>query len=136
MHCALLAGGFPDECADALHLFVSQLIGVCENVLVRGHQQLLWDEFQSLLDTEKADGAYARMGPFWQLQRFAEAHTSLLTDLFRIYTLLSRVHEGLDPLRETFEGHVKRTGLTAVEKVAGEAGDSLVSDVASQGRRM
>lgn len=35
-----------------------QLIGVCENVLVRAHQQLLWDEFQSLLDAEKSDGTW------------------------------------------------------------------------------
>jgi cullin 1 len=48
------------------------------------------------------------------------------TDLYRIYTLLSRIPEGLDPLKVKFEAHIKREGLSAVEKVAGE-GETLVS---------
>ncbi|KAH0445930.1 hypothetical protein IEQ34_025239 [Dendrobium chrysotoxum] len=79
----------------------ANLIGVCENVLVRDHKQMLWDEFQALLDAEKSD------------------------DLYRMYTLLSRISEGLDPLREQFEAHVKRTGLAAIEKVAGESGEAM-----------
>ncbi|MCO5589939.1 hypothetical protein L7F22_043908 [Adiantum nelumboides] len=73
----------------------------CENVLIRGHSQLLWDEFQPLLDAQKSD------------------------DLNRIYTLLSRIQGGLEPLREQFDAHVKRTGLAAVEKVAGESGEAM-----------
>lgn len=91
---------------------------MCENVLIRGHQQLLWDEFQALLDSEKPDGTLSS-------SHVCKTH-AVSVDLFRIYTLLSRIPEGLDPLRKTFETHVKRTGLAAVEKVAGEAGDSLV----------
>ena len=37
---------------------LSQLIGACETVLVRGHSQVLWDEFQALLDADKAVGEW------------------------------------------------------------------------------
>lgn len=87
-----------------LYLHVStrnKLIGACENVLIRGHMQLLQDEFQPLLDAEKSD------------------------DLHRMYSLLSHISGGLEPLREKFEAHVKRTGLAAVEKVAGESGEAM-----------
>lgn len=73
----------------------TKLVPTCDNVLVRRHSTMLWDEFQQLLDLEQAD------------------------DLFRIYTLLSRIPEGLEPLRQKFEAHVKRVGLAAVEKVIG-----------------
>ncbi|KAJ1591174.1 hypothetical protein NDA11_006788 [Ustilago hordei] len=73
----------------------TKLVPTSDNVLVRRHSNMLWDEFQQLLDLEQAD------------------------DLFRIYTLLSRIPEGLEPLRQKFEAHVKRVGLAAVEKVVG-----------------
>ncbi|KAK4705022.1 cullin 1, partial [Phenoliferia sp. Uapishka_3] len=41
-------------------------------------------------------------------------------DLQRMYLLLSRIPNGLDPLRERFEQHVKKAGLESVEKTAGE----------------
>lgn len=58
-----------------------------------------------------------------------------ILDLARMYGLLSRVLNGLDPLREKFGQHVRRTGRAAVEKVlpapgaVNEAGkaESLVS---------
>jgi hypothetical protein len=34
-----------------------------------------------------------------------------------MYTLLSRIPNGLEPLRKKFEEHVKRSGLDAVQKV-------------------
>jgi cullin 1 len=34
----------------------SQLVQTCDAVLVRGHAQMMWDEFQSLLDLAKTDG--------------------------------------------------------------------------------
>ncbi|TKY85055.1 hypothetical protein EX895_006135 [Sporisorium graminicola] len=73
----------------------TKLIPTCDNVLVRRHSTMLSDEFQQLLDLQQAD------------------------DLFRVYTLLSRIPEGLEPLRQKFEAHVKRVGLDAVEKVIG-----------------
>ncbi|KAJ5833821.1 cullin-1 [Penicillium riverlandense] len=72
------------------------LTETCLDVLVTAHSTLLRDEFQVLLDNERQE------------------------DLARMYRLLSRIKEGLDPLRATFENHVRRAGLAAVEKVAAE----------------
>ncbi|KAF8490800.1 Cullin-domain-containing protein [Russula emetica] len=71
------------------------LITKCEHVLVRAHSKLMWENFQSLLDYDKDE------------------------DLQRMYSLLSRIPEGLEPLRRKFEEHVKRTGLAAVSKLVG-----------------
>ncbi|ODH25688.1 hypothetical protein ACO22_05146 [Paracoccidioides brasiliensis] len=70
------------------------LTDTCLDVLVAAHSPLLRDEFQVLLDTERED------------------------DLARMYRLLSRIRDGLDPLRNKFETHVRKAGLAAVEKVA------------------
>jgi len=37
-----------------------------------------------------------------------------------MYLLLSRIPNGLDPLRDRFESHVKRAGLESVQKSVGE----------------
>ena len=68
-----------------------ELIAKCEHVLIREHAELMWDSFQSLLDYHKDE------------------------DLQRMYTLLSRIPEGLGPLRERFEAHgVKLAGSSAI----------------------
>jgi cullin 1 len=77
------------------------LINKCEHVLVRAHADFMWESFQSLLDYDKDE------------------------DLQRMYSLLSRIPEGLEPLRMKFEEHVKRTGLAAVAKLVGTDIDSL-----------
>jgi cullin 1 len=71
------------------------LITKCEHVLVRAHAELMWENFQSLLEYDKYE------------------------DLQRMYSLLSRIPEGLEPLRRKFEEHVKRTGLAAVSELVG-----------------
>ena len=38
-----------------------------------------------------------------------------------MYSLLSRIPDGLNPLRDRFEKHVRKAGLSAIEKVAGES---------------
>lgn len=73
-----------------------RLTDTCLDVLVTAHSGLLRDEFQVLLDNERQD------------------------DLARMYRLLSRIKDGLDPLRTKFETHVRKAGLAAVEKVASE----------------
>jgi len=73
----------------------------CQRVLIQEHAGLLREEFQVLLDNDRQ------------------------SDLQRMYNLLSRITDGLEPLRTKFEAHVRRAGLNAVEKVADEAGDSL-----------
>lgn len=72
----------------------------CQQVLIAEHAPLLRDEFQSLLDNHRQK------------------------DLARMYKLLSRISEGLEPLRIKFEAHVRKAGLSAVAKVAAE-GDNI-----------
>ncbi|KAE8355037.1 Cullin [Aspergillus coremiiformis] len=80
-----------------LHPDISKrLTDTCLEVLVTAHSELLRDEFQVLLDNERQE------------------------DLARMYRLLSRIKDGLDPLRTKFETHVRKAGLAAVEKVAAE----------------
>nr|CAG8450515.1 15685_t:CDS:10 [Entrophospora candida]CAG8455846.1 12807_t:CDS:10 [Entrophospora candida] len=77
------------------------LISTCETVLVKNHTDIMWDEFQNLLNMDK------------------------LEDLHRMYSLLSRIQEGLEPLRKHFEEHVHKAGLNAIEKIADAVNDAL-----------
>lgn len=79
------------------------LMKACQKVLISEHADLLQGEFQQLLDENRQD------------------------DLARMYNLLSRITDGLDPLRRKFATHVRSAGLAAVEKYAKEAGDVIVS---------
>jgi cullin 1 len=78
------------------------LIHTCETVLVKGHTEIIWDEFQNLLNQDKQE------------------------DLYRMFSLLLRIPEGLDPLRARFEAHVRKAGLSAIEKIADESAETLV----------
>ena len=69
----------------------------CNKALIADHLSLLRDEFQLLLDNDREE------------------------DMARMYNLLSRIPEGLDPLRQKFEAHVRNAGLAAVAKVASDA---------------
>ncbi|RIB03787.1 Cullin [Gigaspora rosea] len=77
-----------------------QLINTCELVLVKNHEDIMVDEFQNLLNYDKME------------------------DLNRMYTLLSR-SSGLEPLRECFEQHVRKSGSTAIEKVSKEISENI-----------
>ena len=84
---------------DRVGLYLHQdimnpLMKTCLSVLVTAHSSLLRDEFQVLLDTDRQE------------------------DLARMYKLLSRIVDGLEPLRTKFEAHVRKSGLAAVEKVS------------------
>ncbi|KAK4504964.1 hypothetical protein PRZ48_002927 [Zasmidium cellare] len=76
------------------------LMKCCETALIAKHATTLRDEFQILLDNDRED------------------------DMARMYKLLARIPEGLDPLRTRFETHVRQAGHLAIEKVA-EQGESL-----------
>ena len=94
-----------DEEKDRVGLYLHQdimgpLMKACLHTLVTNHSTLLRDEFQVLLDTDRKD------------------------DLARMYRLLSRIIDGLEPLRTKFEAHVRKSGLAAVEKVAVD-GDNM-----------
>ena len=80
-----------------------ELISKCENVLIREHGEFMWDSFQNLLDFDQDE------------------------DLQRMYSLLSRIPEGLEPLRKRFEGHVKQAGLAAISKLVGQGGANVDS---------
>ncbi|TFY78525.1 hypothetical protein EWM64_g5483 [Hericium alpestre] len=92
------------------------LISKCEHVLIREHAELMWESFQTLLDYDKDE------------------------DLQRMYALLSRIPEGLEPLRKKFEEHVKRAGLASASGSASSTIDSwpdlisLSKDKAPRGR--
>jgi cullin 1 len=75
---------------------MKKLMDTCNEALISDHSVLLRDEFQLLLDNERTE------------------------DLARMYKLLSRIKDGLDPLRTRFEAHVRKAGLAAVEKVAAQ----------------
>lgn len=76
----------------------------CNTALISDHSQILRDEFQVLLDNDRYE------------------------DMQRMYGLLSRIPDGLEPLRTRFEAHVRKAGLAAVAKVATE-GDKVVPKV-------
>jgi len=69
----------------------------CHLVLIQDHSNLLRDEFQTLLDNDRED------------------------DMKRMYNLLNRIPDGLEPLRAKFETHVRNVGLAAVAKVAADS---------------
>ena len=69
----------------------------CNEVLIAEHSNLLREEFQVLLDNDREE------------------------DMARMYNLLSRIPDGLQPLRSKFEAHVRNAGLAAVTKVASDA---------------
>ncbi|KAF5123843.1 Cullin-1 [Metarhizium brunneum] len=73
----------------------------CNTALIAEHSTLLREEFQVLLDNEREE------------------------DMARMYNLLSRIPDGLDPLRTKFEKHVLKAGLAAVQKVQSSEGDKL-----------
>lgn len=79
---------------------MSPLMKTCQQTLIADHANLLREEFQVLLDNDRIE------------------------DLGRMYKLLQKIPEGLDPLRTRFEKHVANAGKAAVEKIA-EAGDNL-----------
>eukprot|EP00124_Ichthyophonus_hoferi_P003659 Ihof_evm1s332 gene=Ihof_evmTU1s332 len=65
-----------------------------DQVLILKHFDLLKNEFRTLLEDEKNE------------------------DLARMYRLLKRTKDGLEPLKDVLEEHVCTTGLGAVERVA------------------
>jgi cullin 1 len=91
-----------DEEEERVKMYLHQDIAIplkrcCNQVLIADHCVLLREEFQVLLDSNREE------------------------DMARMYKLLSRIPDGLDPLRQRFENHVRKAGLSAVEKVAADA---------------
>ncbi|RAL66599.1 hypothetical protein DID88_006289 [Monilinia fructigena] len=94
-----------DEEEERVRMYLHQDIIIplkkaCNTALIADHSVILRDEFQILLDNDRYD------------------------DMARMYNLLARIPDGLEPLRIRFEAHVRKAGLAAVSKVASE-GDKL-----------
>ncbi|PQE29124.1 putative SCF complex member Cullin 1 protein [Rutstroemia sp. NJR-2017a BBW] len=94
-----------DEEEERVRMYLHQDIIIplkkaCNTALIADHSAILRDEFQILLDNDRYD------------------------DMARMYNLLARIPDGLEPLRTKFEAHVRKAGLAAVAKVASE-GDKL-----------
>ena len=77
------------------------LMKTCNETLITRHRQTLQEEFQKLLDDDRIE------------------------DLGRMYRLLQRIPDGLDPLRTRFEKHVINTGRTEITKAAAEGGENV-----------
>lgn len=70
-----------------------------EQVLITKHKDPLWTKFPDLLLEDKGQ------------------------DLSLMYSLLSRIKEGLDPLKQLFEKHLKTVGSEEIQKEAKEAAE-------------
>lgn len=77
------------------------LMNVCDNVFIQNHSELLQNEFQNILDSDRQE------------------------DMTRMYTLLSRIPNGVNPLKVKFEAHVCKAGLAAVEKIIDDSTNSV-----------
>jgi cullin 1 len=75
------------------------LVSKCEQVLIRQHSNLMCESFLGLLDCGKDE------------------------DLKRMYALLSRIPDGLEPLMKTFEEYVKKAGQATVAKLLYKGGE-------------
>ncbi|KAI8871170.1 Cullin-domain-containing protein [Ramicandelaber brevisporus] len=69
------------------------LLAVCEDVLVREHTERIVSQFKPLLEANK------------------------IKDLQAMHDLLKRLEDGLTPLWETYQAHVKSEGLGAIEAI-------------------
>jgi cullin 1 len=91
-----------DEEAERVNMYLhadimQPLTKCCNQALISDHSEILREEFQVLLNNDRYD------------------------DMQRMYNLLLRIPDGLDPLRSKFEAHVRKAGLAAVAKVAMDA---------------
>jgi len=80
------------------------LISSCVRVLIREHLGSMYEASVSFFDHGKA------------------------VDLRRMYGLIARNPDDLEPLRGTFEEHVKRVGLAAISRLVGEDGAATEVD--------
>ncbi|ODQ65741.1 cullin [Nadsonia fulvescens var. elongata DSM 6958] len=78
-----------------------ELMETCRRFLIQQHATEMQQEFQALLEQDRA------------------------SDMKRMFELLSQIPEGLKPLQEQLESHVKRQGIEAVVKLSKETTSSV-----------
>lgn len=81
----------------------SSLMLVCDHALIKAHSEMMQGEFLILLEHERQ------------------------SDMTRMYNLLKRIPgvNGLEPLKNKFELHIRKSGLAAVEKICPENDDNI-----------
>ena len=72
------------------------LMDTCDEILISNHVEAIQGEFLNLLSQDRED------------------------DYHRMYTILSRIKEGLDPIKTMFQDYVTRQGLEAIDKLVAE----------------
>merc|ERR1712038_1353741 len=76
---------------------LDRLLKTCDRVLIEKHLEIFHTEFQNLLNADKND------------------------DLGRMYSLVSRIPDGLGVLKHLLENHIAEQGHLAIEKLGDEA---------------
>lgn len=89
--------------------FCLQLKKECDTVLIDRHKELLQVECENYLRDDKREGIHS-------LTMQPEIDVCFL-DLSRMYKLLSRIEEGIQPMLDVLQNYVVQTGFEAIKSI-------------------